>query len=77
MTLSEQEKRVADWRRERAWEVVEGSSAVGDGGRAAVALTSDVRVPVYVQVLYLRNITALPQIEITYMTGHANACLQL
>jgi len=57
--LSEQERRVADWRRERAWEVVEGSSAVGDGGRAAMALTPDVHVPVYVQVLYLRNVKLL------------------
>ena len=57
--------------------MVEGSSAVVDGRQAAIALTPDLRVPFYAQVLYLRNFTVPPQIELTSVTGHANACLQL
>ena len=46
--MSEQAKRVTDWRRERRWDGIEmggrakGLSAVGNGGQAAISLTPDV-----------------------------------
>ena len=49
--------------------MVKGSSAVVDGGHAAMALTPDLRVPFCAQVLYLRNFIVPPQKELTYVTG--------
>ena len=43
MASSEQAIRVTDWRRKRVGDGgAEGSSAIGDGGQAAVSLTPDV-----------------------------------
>ena len=43
LASSEQAGSVPDWRRERRWEMVrdDGSSATGDGGRAAVSHRPD------------------------------------